>query len=194
MRPQQQSLPEYSTQLTGQVVVLEATAGSARTALLQDWLDAAGKRGAKIDLLSCNFEKNGIWAGLRELLLPMIPRLQRDAPQLIEKHSYELATILPELRRTITVRNASLTDTSPDHEKVRNFPIDRAYRIAHGVIDLLDACRNLSVNVPWVIACDDYHRAGALVRRFFTELMRRRGRQLNLTLLVAVSPGTGPEV
>jgi tetratricopeptide (TPR) repeat protein len=190
----QQSLSEYYTELTGQVVVLEATNGSARAAVLQDWLESAGRRGARVDLLSCNFEKNGIWAGLRELLLPMIPRLKSDAPHLIDKHSYELTTILPELRRSVTVRNASLTDTSPDHEKVRNFPIDRAYRIAHGVIDLLDACRNFSVEAPWVIACDDYHRAGALVRRFFTELMRRRGRQLKLTLLVAVAPGAGQAV
>jgi tetratricopeptide (TPR) repeat protein len=190
----QQSLPEYSTELTGQVLVLEARTGSARSAVLQNWLEAASKRGARVELLPCNFEKNGIWAGLRELLLPMIPRLKRDAPHLVDKHSYELSTILPELRRTITVRNASLTDTSPDHEKVRNFPIDRAYRIAHGVIDLLEAYRDSAVDAPWVMACDDYHRAGALVRRFFTELMRRRGRQLNLTLLVAVAPGAAPSV
>lgn len=193
MRPQQ-SFPEYAPQSRGQVIVLEAMPGAARSAVLQQWLEAAGERGAHARLLLCNFEKYGIWAGLRELLLPMIPRLQREAPHLIDKHSYELSTILPELRRTITVRNASLTDTSPDHEKVRNFPIDRAYRIAHGVIDLLDTCRDSSVDAPWVMACDDYDRAGALVRRFFTELMRRRGRQLNLTLLVAVAPGAARAV
>ncbi|MCV3213894.1 hypothetical protein OGM63_10275 [Plectonema radiosum NIES-515] len=34
---------------------------------------------------------------------------------------------------------------------------------------------------PWVIACDRFDRTDALARRFFVELMRRRGQQLHLT-------------
>jgi tetratricopeptide (TPR) repeat protein len=84
-----------------------------------------------------------------------------------------------------------LTESSPVKEKVRNYPIDRAYRVVHGLINLLAEWHRQSGGGPWVIACDHFDGAGAMATRFFTELMRRRGRQLQMTLLIATAPAAG---
>jgi tetratricopeptide (TPR) repeat protein len=106
---------------------------------------------------------------------------------LLEQHAYELVHILPTLRQQIAVPHESLTDVSLGSERVRNFPADRAFRIVHGLINFLEKARAAD-DGPWIIGCDAFDRTGSLARRFFGELMRRRGRQLRLVLLAAVDP------
>lgn len=115
--------------------------------------------------------------------------MQIHAPDLIVKHNYELTNVLPILRRTISVLNPSLTDIAPLHEQTRYYQADRALRIVHGLIDFLTTWFQRSSSAPWVIACDDYDASSTLVQSFFVELMRRRGQQINLRLLVATAPG-----
>lgn len=173
------------------VVLLEAEPGRGRQAHVEAWLERARWRGARAWHLSCDFDEGGPWAGLRELLGGLLPELRRDAPDLITRHDYELLVVLPTLRRELAVRHPTLTDSAPGDEKVRNYPMDRAFRIVHGLVDLLAEWHERSGSAPWVIACESFERAGALVRRFFFELVRRRGQQLQLTLLLAVAPGAG---
>jgi tetratricopeptide (TPR) repeat protein len=124
--------------------------------------------------------------------MALLPEIQNTLPQLIERHSFELVYVLPELRRSLTVRNPNLTDLAPASERTRNYPADRAYRNVHGLIDLLNSWKTAdSLDVPWVIACDDWDSAGAMTTSFFKELIRRRAKRLNLSLLVAVAPGEG---
>ena len=187
---------QYSTSIqllnwTGQVVLLEAEPGQSRHDQLQQWLEEAQCNGAATWLLSCDRDQGGPLAGLKDLFNDLVPRVQAKAPELIVRHDYELASILPALRRTISVRNPNLTDTASKDERVRNYPADRAFRILHGLIDLLAAWHRRDHSSAWVIACDHFDRAGFLVGRFFVELMRRRGQHLNLTLLIATDPGVG---
>lgn len=186
----QQQMPAGSSAAAGQVILLEAAAGSARRAVMGEWLRDAQADGAETWLLSCDFDEGGVWAGVKELLQDLLPRIQESAPQLILDHGYELTVALPHLRDTIPVRHP-LTETAPMKEKVRNYPIDRAYRIVHGLVNLLDEWHSRSGGGRWVIACDFYDRAGAMARRFFTELMRRRGSRLRLTLLIAADTSAG---
>lgn len=187
---EQQQILIDPLQATGQVIVLEAEPVRLRCELLQQWLDNAENHGSSTWLLNCDFEEEGVWAGLKDLIAGLLPQIQEKAPELIIKHSYELTIVLPRLRQQIPVRNAALTDTAVLQEKVRNYPVDRAYRIVHGLIDLLAAWYQYTDASPWVIACDRFQNAGTLVKMFFGELMRRRGQQLNLTLLIAVNPGS----
>ena len=174
---------------SGQVILLEAESGQARAKVLKQLLEESQLRGAKTWFLSCDFDKEGVWAGLKDLLQELVPQIQNTAPELIKNHSYELTLVLPSLRRQILVQNANLTDTAAKGEKIRNYPAERAERILHGIINLMDGWYQYSDASPWVIACDNYDRAGALVRRFFPELIRRRGQSLNLTLLIAFECG-----
>ncbi|NOK63072.1 MAG: Tetratricopeptide (TPR) repeat [Chloroflexi bacterium AL-W] len=130
-------------------------------------------------------EEDGPWAGLNSFLRAIFPQIATEVPQIIQHHAYELAMVLPELRATIEVQNPTLTDLSSDTERTRNWPADRAYRIVHGLIDLIDTWAELNNGIRLVIACDDFHHAGALVRLFFVELLRRRGKQHAMTLIVA---------
>jgi hypothetical protein len=94
----------------GQAIVLEAEPGNTRTEIAQQWLHTAQLNGATTWLLSCDAEERGLWAGLNDWLHQLVPQIQKTAPHLIEKHSYELAMVLPALRRHIAVQNPNLTD------------------------------------------------------------------------------------
>jgi tetratricopeptide (TPR) repeat protein len=88
------------------------------------------------------------------------------------------------------MKNASLTDSSPVKERVRSYPVDRAYRIVHGLIDLLAEWLSRQPR-RMVLICDTLDAAGALGGRFFRELVRRRLDRLPLDLIFVVSPGQG---
>jgi tetratricopeptide (TPR) repeat protein len=186
----QQQAPPASSGAPGRVILLEAEPGLSRRAVMRQWLDEAQADGATTWLLSCDFEEGGVWAGVSDLLQDLLPRIEESAPDLVLGHGYELTMALPHLSGRIPVRHP-LTESSPVKEKVRNYPIDRAYRVVHGLINLLAEYRLRLGGGPWVIACDHFDAAGSIATRFFTELMRRRGRQLQLTLLIAAAPSEG---
>jgi tetratricopeptide (TPR) repeat protein len=170
----------------GKVIVVEAQPGEERRRYLQQQLEE--QAGAVTWLLTCDRHEAGPWAGLNEWLTLLLPQIQAEAPELITQHDYELTRILPELRRSLVVRYPSLTDTAPQQEQIRNYPADRAFRIIHGIIDLLTDWFERSSSTHWVIACDRYDCSGGLMRLFLIELLRRRGQRLNLTVLIAIGP------
>ena len=171
------------------LLLVAARPGTARREEITRWLDAARSEGATAWFLSSSLDFGGPWSGVRELLQEIFPGMQESAPELVSRHDYELTTLVPALRRQITVRNPNLTDSAVADEKVRNYPLDRAYRIVHGLIELLEAWHRHTGGGRWVIAIEGYPQAGSLQRRFFRELLRRRGAAMDLTLVLAVAPG-----
>lgn len=134
------SLPQSTVDLAGKTLFLEAASGTARRQVLQQWLqDVEQQQEALCQLLSCNFDEGGVWAGLQELVQEIVPWLEQCAPELLARHSYELCLTIPSLRGRIKASRLSLTDTAEEEEHVRNYPLDRAYRSLHGLIDLLDS-------------------------------------------------------
>lgn len=156
-------------------------------------LSAATAKGAAAWLLRCDFAEGGPWAGVRDFFRSLLDDIRRQSPALIEKHDYELLYVLPELRAQVKLRNPCLTDIATAEERIRNYPADRAYRISHGLIDLLVEYRQASPTPEtWLLICLDYDRAGVIARHFFEELMRRRGRQMR-TVLLPICPDREPE-
>jgi len=180
-----------AARMPGRAAVLEAPAGPARAALLRDWLDQARAAGYRTVYASGDPDEHGVWAGLQPVLEAVLPHARARAPQLVARHSYELCVVLPRLRRELEVANPCLTDTASGEEKVRNYANDRAYRSLHGLIEFLDEWSQINTEPGpgWAIACDAFDRTTTLVQRFFGELLRRRGRQLKLALLLSVAPG-----
>lgn len=188
------TISQYTAEMVGHVLILEAASGVARQNMLQQWLQSVQPREQVATwLLPCNFQTGGAWAGLQDFLQDLVSALRETAPELISKHSYELCLAAPILQQSIQVTHPSLTDIAPEEEHVRNYPLDRAYRSLHGLVDFLEAWHRFNQSQRLVVVCDEYDHASKLVQRFFTELMRRRGTQLQLTLLLAVEPGYGPE-
>lgn len=185
---------ERQTISSAPVVIVEAAPGAARRGLLEEYARECAAPGARIFFLPCDFDASGLWAGAKELFSELLASLQ-TRPDLIEQHIFELVHVLPQLRRSYTVRNPTLTDLASDEEKVRNYAADRAFRIVHGLIDLLDDWkRNDSRDVPWILVCDDFDKIGPISGRFFRELMRRRHQSLCLRLIAAASIGKAAAV
>jgi tetratricopeptide (TPR) repeat protein len=184
-------LPAAWFQHGNQVIVLEAPPGRPRRELIESWLGDAAVGGARTWLLPCGFAAGGPWAGVRELVASCVDGLSGDRPELLRRHAYELVRVLPELRGSLGISRESLTELAPPKERVRNYPADRAFRLVHGLIDLLAELESSMGEESWVVACDDFDSPGAISRRFFAELIRRRGRALRLTLVVAIGPAAG---
>jgi tetratricopeptide (TPR) repeat protein len=178
--------------LAAPVRVVEAASGAARTEWLTDRLKECAAAGSRTFNLSAEFASGGPWGGAAQLFSGLLKEIERDRPDLIDAHGFELVRAVPLLRRTMNIRGLCLTDLSPDGERTRNYAIDRAVRNIHGLIDLLDEWKSFSgPETPWVIACDFFDDAGAMSSLFFRELMRRRGRRLNIRLIAAVAPCHG---
>ncbi len=182
----EQNISPDLLQSIGKIIVLEASDGAARQDAIKIWLQSAKINGANTWLLRTDRNRDGLWAGLQDLLSDLLPQIQAQAPDLIIQHNYELTRILPALRHTIPIRYPTLTDLADQSEQIRNYPADRAFRIIHGIIDLLIDWFNLSASSHWIIAWDAYDQSGALVRLFVRELVRRTEHKLKLTVLLAI--------
>src|SRR5262249_46784170 len=154
-------------------IFLEAAPGAERSALLDAWLEQAEDAGRTPLRLDGDVDEHGVWSALDQLLWSVLPAIRADAPDLIERHAYELCLVLPTLRREIQPRNPCLTDVASDEEKVRNYPNDRAYRSLHGLIELLDEWHAIAPVSGWAIAVDGFDTCTPLVWRFYSPLLCR---------------------
>jgi tetratricopeptide (TPR) repeat protein len=185
-------LPSYSEDLVAKMVLIEAAPGAARRRVLREWASTARDHDAVVLFTDSHFEDGGPWAGVRDLFAPILEELRRERPELIDTHSYNLAFLFPQLRRERPIRNESLTELSAPVERTRNFAMDRGHRVVHGLIDLMTQWHGLQRESRLVLACDSLDRLGVIGIRFFTELLRRRGTALRLTMAVATDPGAQP--
>ena len=183
--------PNWSD-LPGKTLVLEARRGPSRTRLLSEWAEQASPDACRCWHLNVDFGHGGPWAGIRELFSTLVEGTGTDHP-LVEAHTHELIHTVPELKRSMSVEHPTLTDLASPEEKVRNYPADRAFRIVHGLIDLLDQWKTETGAPPWVLLLDGFEEISDIGRRFFRELMRRRGESLAITLAVTAPPGRGEE-
>lgn len=183
-------LPAYSPVLANQVIILEAEAGQTRHDILQQWLNQAEGLETTTYLISCDRREEGPWAGINALLRHIFPKIQSIAPDLLVRYDFEWVSVLPNLRQTLPVRHLSLVDEPPPNEPHLTFyPPEHTLRVAQGVINLLSAYHERLGNSNWIIVADYYDQSNSLARYFFAELMRRRGQQMNLTLLLMTEVG-----
>jgi tetratricopeptide (TPR) repeat protein len=154
----------------------------------------APEAAAELHVLNADFAHGGTWAGVATLVESIyLALLQRGHTDILEEHNYELHMVLSRYRDRIPLKHGSLTDVSVGVEKTRNFPLDRAYRIAHGLIDLIIQWRKIEgSDVPWIIVVKNFSRAQHLATRFFLQLARRASEKANLVIVVAaedLAPG-----
>lgn len=185
--PRQHALPEGWTSEFGRALVVVTSDGEHRQRLLRETLDEVSASDGRTWGLDCRFGNGGPWAGVRDLFAAIFPELREQRPDLVAKHDYELVHVLPALQEWLEVRNPNLTDISSPEEKVRNYPADRALRIVHGLIDLLDVWKGAS-NERWTLICDGFDQVGHIGGTFFRELLRRRGERLRIAFLAVTDP------
>ncbi len=177
------------TNRMSEVIIFKSSSGSEREQYLSSQLLITPESiGMETRFVSCDMQEHGIWSGVRELILPIVPLIHEERPELLTKHCYELTLVCPEFRSIIPNINPTLTESSLGDEKVRSYPADRAYRTAHGIIDLLTTWSEHKQIGSWLIVCNYFDRASHLAQYFFQHLMKRRGEQLHIKLVVVVNP------
>ena len=137
-------------------------------------------------VIEARFAHGGAWAGVEDLVDMAYTELAaagRDA--LFDRHAYELHMVLKRRRDAIPLLHASLTDVARGVEKTRNFPLDRAYRIVHGLVDLMLVWQP---GTPWTLIVRRADAAHHLASRFFAELARR-GRPHGIRVAAETSHG-----
>ncbi len=131
--------------------------------------------GGRLFRLDADFASAGAWAGVAELVEAAYLDLREIGQEVaLEKHAYELQSVLPTYRNAIRPKHLCLTDTATGTERTRFYPLDRAYRTVHGLVGLiLHWKRALSAEGRWRIVVRNLDQAQHLAARFFAELARR---------------------
>jgi tetratricopeptide (TPR) repeat protein len=143
--------------------------------------------GLQLHVLDADFSHGGTWAGVATLIEKIyFDLLKRGCTEALEEHNYELHMVLARYRDRIPLKHGSLTDLAKGAERTRNFPLDRAYRIAHGLIDLVIKWRKTEdSDAPCIIVVGNLSQAQHLARRFFLHLARRASERANLAIITA---------
>jgi tetratricopeptide (TPR) repeat protein len=143
----------------------------------------APRRVIRID---ADFASAGAWSGVDHLVeLAYLDARSRALTDVIERHNYELNRVLPEYRHELSLKYATLTDSTVGSERTRNFPLDRAYRLVNGLVEFTLAWKRRSGSgESWVIAIERFDQAQHLATRYFAELARRGAGAEGFTVLV----------
>ena len=160
----------------------------------RDVLEPRLQSGEYVVFLDCSFDTGGPWAGVSTLFRDVISTATQNDQALLQRHAFELVQVLPHLRAVLTVSNPTLTDLARDEEKVRNYAADRAFRLVHGLINLLDEYGEVAPSSgPVTMVCHRFNEAGVVCTRFFAELVRRRAAKLGIRLLLGIAEATREE-
>lgn len=130
---------------------------------------------SRIFHVHADFSRGGAWSGARDLIETAFLDLEaRGEHGLIAKHNYELNRVLPTHRQRIPLKYANLTDLAGGTERTRNYPLDRAYRLVHGLVGMIVAWKRLvAPEQSWLVVVEGFGETQHLGRRFFAELARR---------------------
>lgn len=142
--------------------------------------------------VNADFARDGAWSGARDLVeAAYLDLLERGHTGAVAGHNYALNRVLSRHRAHIPLKYASLTDVAEGVERTRNYPLDRAYRLVHGLVGfLLEWKRIVDRDGTWIVVAEGFEDAQHLGRRFFAELARRGARH---GLLVLVDMAWQPE-
>lgn len=131
----------------------------------------------KVFHVNAAFSRDGAWSGARDVIeSAYLDLVATGHTGPIARHNYALNRVLSRHRKRIPLKYASLTDMAAGVERTRNYPLDRAYRLVHGLVGLiLEWKRIVDHDGDWLVVVEDFGDAQHLGRRFFAELARRGG-------------------
>lgn len=140
----------------------------------------------RIFQLDARFESGGVWAGVKQLVeAAYLGLLEVGETAIVEEYDYELYMVLPGYRDQIRPRYMCLTDTATGTEKTRFYPLERSYRLVHGLVGLVLQWRRTRPNhSPWVVVVQRFDQAQHLATRFIAELARRAAPQREIDVYI----------
>ena len=155
---------------------------------------ASIKAGSCVFHLDASFQHGGTWAGVEQLVETAYLTLQQaGAEDVIQAHLLELHLALPRYRDRIRPKYLSLTETVGADERTRFYALDHAYRLVHGLVDVvLQARRRADTEASWTVVAWNFDAAEHLARRFFAELARRAATRQEFAVYVDADRLTTP--
>lgn len=131
----------------GTSVLLEASSGNGKTRVLQELALLAQVSGATVLSADGGAIDKGPYGVIRQLAGALLTSAPREAVEAARPRAHELARILPELRRHLSIRRLSPTLGDPAEERVR---------IQEAVVGWF---RDVTAVRPLLLSVDDVQRA-----------------------------------
>jgi tetratricopeptide (TPR) repeat protein len=144
--------------------------------------------------VDARFETGGVWAGVTELVeAAYLGLVALGETAAVTRHDYELYMALPQYRNRLRPRHLCLTDTATGIERTRFYPVERAYRLVHGLVGLfLHWKEALCDTSAWRVIVANFDEAQHLASRFVGELARRAasGARIEIVVQTAATEAT----
>jgi tetratricopeptide (TPR) repeat protein len=127
---------------------------------------------------------SGPYTAAGRLAQAIVPRV--EDPTVLARHAVELLTVAPSLTTAVRDEHPTLTSSAPAVERTRFYPGARTRRVAHGLIDLLNAVVAGDPQ-PWTVVVDAVDQADATDAELLAHLLRRAHPRLRLVLTAATA-------
>ncbi|MFJ5228757.1 tetratricopeptide repeat protein [Kitasatospora sp. NPDC088391] len=131
----------------------------------------------------------GPYTAVGSILRAVVPDALARCPETVAGHDIEILSTTPELRDLVPATRETLTSLAVPKERTRFYSALRTLRIAHGLVEFLEAYLRVLDPGPRTLIVDDAHRADPTDAEFLAVLLRRIDPAL---LTVVVTTGGEP--
>ncbi|MGW0765591.1 tetratricopeptide repeat protein [Streptomyces sp. NPDC002676] len=145
-----------------------------RAAKLRDALRPADDGQAPDVLAVCSHRRlRGPYGGTAELLTRIVPAVQSADPGLVKAHDIELLSVAPAVEHAVQPSRETLTSVAIPEERTRFYGPGRTRRLAHGVVEFLNAYAASHAPHLVTVSFDAVHEADATEQELLAILLRR---------------------
>ncbi|MFL6136995.1 MAG: tetratricopeptide repeat protein [Frankiaceae bacterium] len=151
---------------------------------------AARRRAPELEradlVVDCHRRRRGPYSGIGEALRALVPAACATHPGLVRRHDVEILTIAPELRDAVGASRETLTSLAVPRERTRYYAATRTRRLAHGIVELLNAYLRDARDGVLTLALDAVHEADPSEQELIAIALRRADPE-RLRLVVATA-------
>ncbi len=154
--------------------------------------DSQWEPAERVFQIDADFGTGGTWAGISDLIeAAYLDLLEIGETATITRHDYELYMALPHFRDRIYPRYFCLTDTATGIERTRFYPMERAYRLVHGLVGIVLEWKQATDDQrQWLIVVRNFDHAQHLAVRFLAELARRAASDSRIDVVIQTDRDT----
>ncbi|MED7948976.1 tetratricopeptide repeat protein [Kitasatospora sp. NPDC058201] len=138
-------------------------------------------------LVNADRRLRGPYTAVGSILRTIVPDALARCPEAVAGHDIEILSTTPELRDLVPATRETLTSLAVPKERTRFYSALRTLRIAHGLVEFLEAYLRAVGPAPRSLIVEDAHRADPTDGEFLAVLLRRIDPEL---LTVVVTTGT----
>lgn len=143
--------------------------------------------------VECHRGLRGPYTGAGNLLRALVPEAHRVAPDLVKAHLLEILSAAPELEALVGSAPETLTSVAAPGEQTRIYAVVRTRRLAHGLVEFLDAYAP-RLGRALTVMFDNVDEADQTDQEFLSILLRRsRGGAVRTFIATGPDPDRLPD-